>query len=578
MSETFAEWQWRFANKNGRNPTAQDAFDALTSAPAEPASLRIDFKQATDLLAMFADEPNEITLTHYPKVEHHFEEGFSISAGLYAHYTDMPEEGSIYLGVSDQEAMPDSPAETPPAAGAIEVVTPLPETIEEKYALWARLSQDKELGPIAAHELGEVLRATQRKAAGAIDARGEAQQFLDRGLADVQDEGGVNTYYSEEAVLECIAAALASRDQSQTFDARGQEATRLDQVKFVEIAHKYLPGDMDPHKAWLFFQEASRVLRKGIQSEYSAALNRGLSEYDASLKVVPTPAAFVKAEHLKELQGCAGMSVWAESFAYHEDSWTGARDDRSFAGLVPLFVASREEAPAAAGAAQAVARTPEDYAIEHAEYMAVRAEHLLAAVQEHAAAHVAREDDGNDPDSDEDISSLNDRCERANEGVTEAMAKMRDGIHEFRKRKDRALAATPAPEADPNAPWLTEAHMLCTEQGIPQGHIADRIKALRVALDAPEAAETASTEATLADDETCDLIGIKADGTRTELGKAPIPPMMKARDVVRSYFGGDVDDEMSDASMALQCCREVIDYMKRATLKAAQPVEREDGK
>lgn len=141
-----------------------------------------------------------------------------------------------------------------------------------------------------------------------------------------------------------------------------------------------------------------------------------------------------------------------------------------------------------------------------------------------------------------------------------------------------ALAATPAPEADPNAPWLTEAHMLCTEQGIPQGHIADRIKALRVALDAPEAAETASTEATLADDETCDLIGIKADGTRTELGKAPIPPMMKARDVVRSYFGGDVDDEMSDASMALQCCREVIDYMKRATLKAAQPVEREDGK
>lgn len=86
-------------------------------------------------------------------------------------------------------------------------------------------------------------------------------------------------------------------------------------------------------------------------------------------------------------------------------------------------------------------RTPQDYAIEHAEYMAVRAERLLDAVQEHAAAHLAREDDGNDQDDDEDISSLNERCDRADEGVTEAMAKMRDGIQEFRKRRDRAAIA-----------------------------------------------------------------------------------------------------------------------------------------
>lgn len=36
----------------------------------------------------------------------------------------------------------------------------------------------------------------------------EAEQFLDAGLADVQDEGGVATYYSRSAVLECIKAAL----------------------------------------------------------------------------------------------------------------------------------------------------------------------------------------------------------------------------------------------------------------------------------------------------------------------------------------------------------------------------------
>lgn len=34
-------------------------------------------------------------------------------------------------------------------------------------------------------------------------------------------------------------------------------------------------------------------------------------------------------------------------------------------------------------------------------------------------------------------------------------------------------------EADPNAPWLSEAHALCSDAGIPPGHISDRIRALR---------------------------------------------------------------------------------------------------
>lgn len=32
---------------------------------------------------------------------------------------------------------------------------------------------------------------------------------------------------------------------------------------------------------------------------------------------------------------------------------------------------------------------------------------------------------------------------------------------------------------DPNAPWLTEAHLLCNDAGIPPGHISFRLKALR---------------------------------------------------------------------------------------------------
>ena len=71
--------------------------EPLTDDEAYPQSVQIDFKQATELLAMFGGEPSEITLSI---VDGH--EG----KGLYAYFTDYPEEGSIYLGVSDEEAEP----------------------------------------------------------------------------------------------------------------------------------------------------------------------------------------------------------------------------------------------------------------------------------------------------------------------------------------------------------------------------------------------------------------------------------------------------------------------------------------
>lgn len=49
------------------------------------------------------------------------------------------------------------------------------------------------------------------------------------------------------------------------------------------------------------------------------------------------------------------------------------------------------------------------------------------------------------------------------------------------KRVRAAMAQ--ADEVDPNAPWLSDAHALCADHGIPPGHIADRIKALREKLD-----------------------------------------------------------------------------------------------
>lgn len=43
-------------------------------------------------------------------------------------------------------------------------------------------------------------------------------------------------------------------------------------------------------------------------------------------------------------------------------------------------------------------------------------------------------------------------------------------------------------DSDPNAPWLTEAHTLCTDAGIMPGHISDRLVMLRAKYEAALAA------------------------------------------------------------------------------------------
>jgi len=49
-----------------------------------------------------------------------------------------------------------------------------------------------------------------------------------------------------------------------------------------------------------------------------------------------------------------------------------------------------------------------------------------------------------------------------------------------REALSAAKAVQPqAQEADPNAPWLTKAHMLCTDHGVPQGNIEWRLDVLR---------------------------------------------------------------------------------------------------
>ena len=89
---------------------------AIQQAEAQqPATgIEIDFKQTTELLAMFGGEPATVTLM--PGDGHR-------GKGLYAYYTDLPEEGAEFLGEADDEAVPDQqPATGEPEdfpAGAI---------------------------------------------------------------------------------------------------------------------------------------------------------------------------------------------------------------------------------------------------------------------------------------------------------------------------------------------------------------------------------------------------------------------------------------------------------------------------
>lgn len=76
-------------------------------------------------------------------------------------------------------------------------------------------------------------------------------------------------------------------------------------------------------------------------------------------------------------------------------------------------------------------RTPQDYAIEHAEYMAVSGEFLIAAINDFGKA-LQEVDDGTANPSDVDA---------ARETLSEGISGLLSGIYEFRKRRDRAAIA-----------------------------------------------------------------------------------------------------------------------------------------
>ncbi len=81
----------------GRAVLAASRVPVALPASKGQSEITLDFKQATELLEMFGGEPSTVTLAPG--------DGHS-GKGLYAYWSEIPEEGAIYLGVTDDEAVP----------------------------------------------------------------------------------------------------------------------------------------------------------------------------------------------------------------------------------------------------------------------------------------------------------------------------------------------------------------------------------------------------------------------------------------------------------------------------------------
>ncbi|OLU22993.1 hypothetical protein BVH03_22375 [Pseudomonas sp. PA15(2017)] len=109
--------------------------------------------------------------------------------------------------------------------------------------------------------------------------------------------------------------------------------------------------------------------------------------------------------------------------------------------------------PASVVAPDATGRTPQDYAIEHAEYMAVAAESAISDYQAYSKACIDFEERDDGDASEEAFEAVNN----AESDLTDALINLQSMIYEFRKRRDRAAAPHPVSGEQKPAGYLIEA-------------------------------------------------------------------------------------------------------------------------
>ncbi len=129
--------------------------------------------------------------------------------------------------------------------------------------------------------------------------------------------------------------------------------------------------------------------------------------------------------HFVEVENDKGASISVGEWVHRPD------------GFWALRIHANRLAPSPAPAPQAQGeRTPKDYAIEHAGYMAKNAEALIVAVNTYFDL-VATYNDDDLPD-DKEAPTL-EAIDAQASVIAEAQSAVSLGIYEFRKRRDRAL-------------------------------------------------------------------------------------------------------------------------------------------
>lgn len=115
-----------------------------------------------------------------------------------------------------------------------------------------------DMATAAAQGFRDGAAATARPVAEPADTAALPESFLE--IPDVQDESGINAYYSREAVLECIDAALASHGQAPAQpDPAYSEACNLATALFKKhFAH--LPDYASGQVVWGLFDSTEGVI------------------------------------------------------------------------------------------------------------------------------------------------------------------------------------------------------------------------------------------------------------------------------------------------------------------------------
>lgn len=221
-------------NDGGVQGIPSQASPAPDAVPIE-APLTLDFKQAAELLEMFGGEPGLVTLQLGNERSHS-------GPGLYAYYTELPEEGAGFLGAEpDDEATP-QPLAAAPASG----VQVQEGSFQQRVQPWLMEC----FGPMVAGDREERNHRFLEEALELVQALGcsasEAHQLVDyvygRALGDpAQEVGGVMVTL---AAL-CIANGLDMHSDGETELARINEPEMTKKIRAKQAAkpkHSPLPA------------------------------------------------------------------------------------------------------------------------------------------------------------------------------------------------------------------------------------------------------------------------------------------------------------------------------------------------